>query len=254
MCNRVLEININDFKENILKVKELVGDNVDIMPIIKANAYGTYINKKLELINQFEIVGVATVEEGKEIRKLGFQNEIFILNQPTTEEIEDIILNDLIIGVSSEEFIKCISNLKNNFKVHIEIETGMGRTGILPNNIKQFIKNIGKNIKVEGIYTHLSSADSDEDYTKKQINIFKSIVDQIEEELGTIKYKHVSSSNGIVNFNDSYFNLVRPGMILYGYQTQENMYSKLDVKPIAKLKSKINFIKYVDARNQYRIF
>ena len=130
----------------------------------------------------------------------------------------------------------------------------MGRTGILPNNIKQFIKNIGKNIKVEGIYTHLSSADSDEDYTKKQINIFKSIVDQIEEELGTIKYKHVSSSNGIVNFNDSYFNLVRPGMILYGYQTQENMYSKLDVKPIAKLKSKINFIKYVDARNQYRIF
>lgn len=246
MSNKIMEIDVNQFKKNIEKIRQLVGTQVTIMPIVKANGYGTYINQKMELIKEFKIVGVATVEEGTFIRDLGFKNEIFILNQPTVDEIEEIIKNNLIIGISSIEFLKTLNDYKTKFKVHLEIETGMGRTGINPNNLQKFLDNIGDNVIIEGIYSHLSSADVDEKYTKKQVEIFKNVVEEIESKIGKIKYKHISNSNGIINYKDLYFNMVRPGLSIYGYKSNEKMYEKLDVKPIAKLKSRISFIKEVE--------
>ena len=76
----VMEISIDNFRYNIEQIKKRLNPNTTIMPIIKANAYGTYINTRLEVINEFEIVGVATVDEGVQIRKLGYQKDIFIFN------------------------------------------------------------------------------------------------------------------------------------------------------------------------------
>ena len=103
---RVLEIDTNEFKNNILKIQKYVGNEVTVMPIIKANGYGTYINKNIEVIKDFKIVGVANSDEGEALRKIGFQNEIFILNQPHESEIEKIIENDLSIGISSIKFVE----------------------------------------------------------------------------------------------------------------------------------------------------
>ncbi len=89
MNNTILEVNINKFLNNINRIKELA-PNKEIMPIIKANGYGTYINKRLEVINNFNIVAVAKIDEGIYLRKLGYKKEIFILNQPSILEIEEI--------------------------------------------------------------------------------------------------------------------------------------------------------------------
>ena len=75
-----MEVNVDNFKHNINEIKEMVGKDTSIMPVIKANCYGTYINKRLDVLNLFDIVGLATVDEGVEIRKLGFRKDIFILN------------------------------------------------------------------------------------------------------------------------------------------------------------------------------
>ena len=133
---RILEIDTREFKNNILKIQEYVENDVSIMPIIKANGYGTYINKKLELIKNFKIVGVANTDEGEFLRKIGYTNEIFVLNQPDKDEIEKIIKNDLTIGISEIEFVKILNNCSKEIKVHIEIDTGMGRTGIYQEKIK----------------------------------------------------------------------------------------------------------------------
>ena len=85
-----LEVNLKDFEYNINQIQNYVGKNVEIMPVIKANAYGTYINKRLEILNKFNIVAVATVDEGVELRNLGYEKEIFVLNQPFESEIEKI--------------------------------------------------------------------------------------------------------------------------------------------------------------------
>ena len=241
-----MEVDINNLLFNINSIKEKVGRNVKIMPVIKANGYGTYINYNLDILNLFDIVAVATVDEGVCIRKIGYDKEIFILNQPYIGEIEKIIKYKLVVGVSSYDFINELAKSNEEVIIHVEVGTGMGRTGVHPYKIEKFLKHIPKNVKVEGVYTHFSSADSDKEYTEKQLDSFKIAIDKAKKILGEIKYIHAAASNAILNFPDSYFNLVRPGMILYGYESCEGAYKKIKIKPIAKLKSRITFLKTVD--------
>lgn len=243
----VMEINISNFKYNIEQIKNKLGKNINMMPIIKANAYGTYINTRLDVINEFDIVGVAIVDEGVELRKLGYEKEIFVLNQAYEPELEKIVKYNLTVGVSSLDFINAIGKFDEEVKIHIEIGSGMGRTGIHPDHVKQYVNVIRKysNIKIEGIYTHLSVADTDEEYTGKQLSSFDKAVDVLKNEIGDIKYIHASASNGIVNYSNDKYNLVRPGIIMYGYKSAEDTLSKINLKPIAKLKSKITYLKDV---------
>lgn len=244
----ILEINLDNFEYNLNQIKNKLKPETKIMPVIKANAYGTYINKRLDILNKFDIVAVAIVDEGEDLRKLGYEKEIFVLNQPDINEIEKITKNNLTIGLSSMEFLKEVKKQNKDLRVHIEIETGMGRTGVTLEKIEEFIEEIKntKNIKVEGIYTHLSSADNDEEYTKKQLKIFSEAVEKITKKINTIKYIHSSASNGIVNYPEGQYNLVRAGMILYGYESGEGIKEKIDLKPVAKLKSKITYLKEVE--------
>ena len=241
----VLEVDLKAFKNNIEKIKKFLPEDVKIMPVIKANGYGTYINTRLEILNEFDIVALATVDEGVYIRKLGYEKEIFLLNQPYIDEIPKIIENDLISGISSDSFAKALGETGKEVKVHIEIGTGMGRTGINPKRVVEYVQNLKPNVKIEGIYTHLSSADIDDEYTKKQLESFKFAVDQIKDKVD-LKYIHSHASHAILNFGKSgVYNLVRPGIIMYGYPSDIETCKKIDLEPVAKFKSKITFLKTV---------
>jgi len=244
----VLEISKSDFKHNIAQIQNYVGENIEIMPVIKANAYGTYINKNLEMIKEFNMVAVAIVEEAVELRKIGFENEILVLNQPYIEDIEKIIKYDITVGVASKEFIEELGKCKQKVNIHLEVETGMGRTGINIKDLQYMVKAIKlfTNINIEGIYTHFSSADTDEEYTNQQIAKFKEAVNIIKKEIDTIKYIHSSASNGLLNFKDSECNIVRAGIIIYGYPASDTTLQKIDLRPVAKLKSKISFLKEIE--------
>ena len=241
----VLEVSLNNFLNNVEVIQKYVGNSKKIMPVIKANAYGTYINKRLDIINRFDIVAVALVEEAIELRELGYDKEIFVLNQPYVEEIDLIIDNNITIGISDISFLKELGSRKDNVKVHIEIDSGMGRTGVV--DLDSFILEIKKysNVLVEGIYTHLSSADEDFDYTEKQLSFFKECVLKAKDEF-SLKYIHSNASNGLLNFKDDICNLVRPGIILYGYESFSGVKDLIDIKPVCKFKSKITFLKEVE--------
>jgi alanine racemase len=240
----VMEVNIDDFFENIEQIKSFLKKDTKIMPVIKANAYGTYLNTRLDVLNEFDIVAVATVDEGLAVRKLGYEKEIFILNQPYVDEIPKIIENDLIVGISSDSFAEALGKTNKKIKVHIEIGTGMGRTGVHPNRAIEYLNKLKENIVVQGIYTHLSSADSDDEYTKKQLESFEKAVTEIKEKID-LKYIHAQASNAILNYQNYSFNLVRPGIIMYGYPSDEETCKKINLKPVCKLKSKVTFLKTV---------
>ena len=242
----VMEIDLEAFKYNVNQIQNYVGNDVKLMPVIKANGYGTYINKRIDIISEFDIVAVALVSEAVELRKLGFNKDILVLNQPSIYEIRDILDNDITIGISSNEFLNYLIENKISMKVHIEIETGMNRTGVNLNDLDDFINKIkNNNIVVQGVYSHLSSADYDKEYTEKQINTFETALNKVREKFDTIKYIHLSASNGILNFKNSHYNTVRPGIILYGYEPFEGMKEIINIKPICKLKTKITFLKDV---------
>ncbi len=243
----IMEVDLDAFQYNVEQIQKYVGKDVTIMPVIKANAYGTWINRCLDIIHQFKIVAVATVDEAVQLRNLGFKNEIFVLNQPYKDEIEKIVNYNITIGMSGNVFLEALGNSPNEVKVHLEIGTGMGRTGIHPERVKEYIERIKqyKNIKIEGIYTHLSSADCDKIYTEKQLESFERAIKTARSILENLKYIHASASNGILNFKNSHYNLVRPGIILYGYKAADDTLEKIQLKPVCKLKSKITLLKTV---------
>lgn len=238
----VMEVNLENFKYNIEQIKKLA-NNTKLMPVIKANGYGTHINKNLEIIKEFDIVAVAIVDEAIELRDLGYTGEIFVLNQPSIQEIDRIIDYKITVGICSLDFVR---NVNKKMKIHLEIETGMGRTGVSLEELENFILEVKKNenLEVEGIYSHLSSADFDEEYTQEQLYKFKEAKKIAEKSFKNIKYFHISASNGILKYKEGLYNLVRPGIIMYGYPSFDG--AKIDIKPIAKLKSKITFLKEVE--------
>lgn len=243
MSTTIMEVSIKSFNNNINEIKKYVS-NKKIIPVIKANAYGTYINKRLDVINNFDIVAVAKVSEAIELRELGYKKEIFLLNQPSILEIEDILKNDVTVGLSSLEFLNIVVEENFKIKIHLEIETGMNRTGIKIQDINKFVdilKN-NHNVHVDGVYTHFSSADLDQDYTNKQIELFKEAVNIIKNNF-SLTYIHSSASNGLLNYDDGVSNAVRPGIIMYGYESFNGVNKLISLEPVCKLKTIITFLK-----------
>ena len=241
-----MEIDIKNFKYNIESIKKYVGSKV-IAPVIKANAYGTYLNERIDILNMFEIVCVARIDEAIHIRSVGYKKEILIINQPSICDIDDIYKYDITFGISSFEFLDELLKTNKKYKVHLEIETGMNRTGIKSKDLNGFLDKLNSNIIVEGVYTHLSSADSDSDYTKMQLSIFSDCVNIIKEKYPNIKYIHSNASNGLLNYNNEITNMVRPGIIMYGYPSFDGVSRLIDIKPVCKLKTKVTFIKSVSS-------
>jgi len=246
-----LEIDRNALIHNIQTIKEYVGPNTDIMPIIKDTGYKTNFNSKIDILNEcnIKIVGVAIVDEAVELRQWGYDKEIFILNQIYEQDIALAAEYNITLGIGSVDFLKELGKYVNDtFKIHIEMDTGMGRTGIKLEELKEFINEARKynNIQIEGIYTHFSCSDCDIEFTKKQISLFDKAVNIAKEENVDLKYIHCCNSAGIIDFPEAHYNLVRPGIILYGYFPDDSLKTKIDLKPVIKLKSKISFLKEVE--------
>lgn len=253
MLKSYLEVNLKNIENNIIKIKNEVGERVTVAPVIKADAYGlgaTKLKKLLERQN-IKIVIVATIDEAIKLRNSGFNMAILLLNELLTYEVSKVVKYNLTVGLSDFEVAKKLNEeaTKSNKKVnvHLEIDTGMGRVGIKPENALDFMNKISyfNNIEVEGIYTHFSSADSSKEYTKMQIDLFKNTIDYLKKNGYEYKYIHSSASSGIINFKDVYFNMVRPGIITYGYMPDKSIKNTLNLVPSTKLISHIVFTKEV---------
>lgn len=254
MQKSYLEVNLNNFESNLEKIQNYVGNNVKLAPVIKANAYGIGTERLKDIIERknIDIVVVATLEEGIRLRDKGFKMQILLLNELLPYESVEAVKNDLTIGLSDIYVLNALNDIACKYnkkvKVHLEVDTGMGRVGIKPEDAISFCEKAKKlkNIELEGIYTHFAVADTDEDYTNEQIKIFNNVINNLENKNFKFKYIHSSASSGILNFKEAKFNMVRPGIIMYGYMPNDEMKNKLDLKPVTKLVSHIVFVKEIE--------
>lgn len=254
-----LEIDLDKLEYNLQQIKNCVGNNVELLPVIKANAYGLGAVALKDILerNGINYIAVAVLKEAKELRENNFNMNIILLNEILANEIPEIIKYRLTVGISSYEIAKKLNEESKNANiitnVHIKIDTGMGRVGFLASDEKSFdeicseIQKIQKleNINVEGIYTHLASPDADKEYTTKQIEIFDALMKKLDDKNIKIKYKHVLASTGITDYTYASYNMVRPGIIIYGHTSRGKIQTKLDLKPCTKLLSKVAYLKTV---------
>ena len=241
-----LYINRQNLKENIEYIRNKIG-NRKIIAMVKANAYGTgdtLVAQELQNMG-VDAFGVANIEEAKRIRQAGIKGMILVTCVVYTDELKEAIANDISMSISDIEELKYIDEeAKRQSKVaklHIKVDTGMTRLGFTPENVLAAIKEIEKyeNIELEGIYTHLSCADSDEEYTLDQIRIFRETVEDAKS-IADFKYIHILNSDGTEMYTDEpqIDTHVRVGISMYGYS--KNM------QPITKLTAPVIHINNID--------
>ena len=238
-----LEVNLKNIEFNLNQIENLTQKKA--IPVIKANAYGLgsievakYLSKK-----NFKLFAVANLQEALEIKNSGLDNKIFIMGNNDKDDLKLAIENGFSITISSWDDIKNLEKLKTSKEVliHIKIDTGMGRIGFSSEDSDGVIKYINKNKlgTIQGIYSHLSSADENEDeFTLEQINLFKKY-----EGMKDIPFIHILNSPGIFKYSKyTNTNYVRPGISMYGILLFDTPLKKL-LKPVFTLKSKIIYIK-----------
>ncbi|MDE6725621.1 MAG: alanine racemase, partial [Ruminiclostridium sp.] len=244
-----LYVDIGAIKFNYHQIKKAVGSNVEIMPMVKANAYGCGSDIIANVFRDSKFLAVADVKEAALIRRILPNANFLVIYQPFEGDIEELVSGNCIVSVSSLDFAeklnKGASKQNKKIRIHIEIDTGAGRLGVNVSECLSFAKKIQtfEHLIVEGVFMHYACADSfdevDLDFTKKQTLLFKKAVVDIESVIGKIPYKHACASAAIFNQNAAHFNMVRPGYMLYGYYPSATLHKKVLLKPALKFVSVI---------------
>lgn len=219
-----LEINSGAIKNNLKVIQQKIGENVKIMAVVKANAYGhgaPGIAKIAELWG-VDYFGVSAFYEAKELRDSGITKPILILGYTPAENYEDMVNYDVTTTVKNLDVVKALVTAARRrekvAKVWVKVDTGMHRLGLEPDQVLYFVKKLHDlpNLQVEGIFTHFADADGDIEFSKVQLERFKKVLEELEKEGINIPFKSASASAGIFNLPESHFNMVRTGLAMLG--------------------------------------
>lgn len=250
-----VEVDLDAFKWNISRIREHVEDRVDILLVVKADAYGHGAVRLSQMASEcgIKMLGVATLDEGRELRKAGVRLPVIILSPVLPQEMREVLENDLAVTASSVAFARAVSNAaREKGKVctmHVEIDTGMGRAGLPKDIAAESIKEMKRmeNLNIEGIFTHFPASDSDFDFTFDQISEFGEILRKLESDGIRFRYVHCANSAAVVNFPDSRFNMIRPGILAYGHYPSIDLREKIDVVPVMNFKSRLILVRSIEA-------
>ena len=224
------------------------------MAVVKADGYG-HGSVKVSLSalkGGADCLGVALPEEGEQLRKAGIEVPILVLGLIQPEEAYKVVDFRLDQTVCTLELAEALEQearkVSIQVNVHVKVDTGMGRIGVTPQDALSFVRRISrfKNLKLMGIFSHLSSADeADKTLAKKQIAIFESVVREIEASGIEIPKKHIANSAGVLDLPESYYDLVRPGIMIYGLYPSMDVSRSIKLKPAMTLITKVIYLKSV---------
>ncbi|MCX6989478.1 MAG: alanine racemase [Chlamydiae bacterium] len=247
-----IEIDLAQFKKNISLIKKFVFPAKFCLPV-KANAYGhglCPIGKAAEEVG-VDYLAVAHLKEGIELRNAGVTIPILVLGAIHEEQIDDLIHYDLEFTISSKfkaDLVASVCKQKGvQCKVHIEVDTGMQRTGVRPLTAVDLFSHLLSFgcFNIKGIYSHLATGDIPNDpHAEKQIEDFTSLVsgDPFE---GDPILKHLANSGGVLFYPNSHMDMVRPSLLCFGYKPENIPKELLEIKPCFSLKTKISYFKVV---------
>jgi alanine racemase len=264
------EINLEAIAHNVRELRRITKPDARLMAVVKANGYGHgAVEVALTALeNGAEILGAARIDEGIGLRKAGFDVPILIFGYTPPELAHQLLEFDLTQTVYSYQTAKALSRAAASYgrdiKVHLKMDTGMGRLGMLPargqrpfsetavfDEIVREVEAITRlpALEVEGVYTHFATADSsDKSYAKLQIERFMEILNQLRLAGLEPPVKHAANSAALIDMPETHLDMVRPGISIYGlYPSNEVNKSRVLLKPAMTLKARIIQLKKVPA-------
>ena len=250
------EVDLNRAAYNMRNIKS-IANKKEVIAVVKADAYGHGAVDLVEALleNGADRLAVAVITEAIELRNNNITEPIIILGYTPLEFSEGLAEYDIEQTVYNLEYAKGLSDIgiKHNkkVKIHIALDTGMGRIGFMPNEksieeVKEIYKLEG--LEIVGLFTHFSTADEiDKTYTKDQFEKIKNFNKRLLEEGIKIPLKHASNSGAIIDMPETFMDSVRAGIILYGYYPSDEVKKdNLKLKPVLTLKTKVSHVKELD--------
>ena len=254
------EIDLDALEWNYRLARERIGPHVRYLGVVKADAYGhgaIQIARKLETL-RCDYLAVSSLDEARELRRGGVKTPILILGHTPPEMTAELLRYDITQAVSAlakaEAFSAAAQELKGTLRVHIKVDTGMSRLGFLVGG-EHFLSGVEAidracalpGLEPEGIFTHFSSADSadpsDRAYTAEQFRLFAAVLDALEKRGRRFSLRHCANSGALERYPETYLDMVRPGIALYGAGEEARA---MGMRPVMSLKSCVSTIKIFD--------
>ncbi len=250
-----LEINLDALESNIKLLRNWIDPEVKILHTVKADAYGHGAVQVAQAAEKWvDMFGVATVDEALELQASGIRTPILVLSPILEKEIPRIVNAGFAVTLSSSSFARrlsrCASERSSCIDFHVEVDTGMGRTGMLPDEAKEVIEEAASlpGIHFSGLYTHFPVSDTDPTFSVEQVERFHAFIDDLKARGVDIPILHSANSGAIPAIPESHMQMVRPGLLLYGYFPSE-WKTPVSILPIMSWYSRLVQIRRIPAGN-----
>lgn len=247
-------------RSNLEAVRERVGSDRLVLAAVKANAYGhgaVPVALMMEATRAADWLGVATVSEGIELRKAGVKLPILKFTPSRgKKEVEAAVAHDLVLSVVDEASVTAIARVahelrRQRVKVHLKVDTGMRRVGVEPDEAPALAELVdeAKRLELEGVFSHLPISDhpAGDAFTRAQIARFDETVKAVERARGPVGIKHLANSGGVLGHPSSWFDMVRPGVMIYGNYPDPDSPRTVELVPALRFTSKVAFVKPIEA-------
>jgi alanine racemase len=251
-----VEIDLDAIAHNVAALKAHVGPTVEVMAVVKANAYGHGAVQVARVALESGASGLATgpVPEGIQLRRAGFSCPIWLMTYAVPEQVVEAVEHDLTVTVNTPEVARALSGravaLGRTVKVHVKVDTGMGRFGLLPEEVVPFVDQLAAlpGLDLEGIYTHFATADwADKTYTRQQFAIFREVLEAVELAGHHFRLRHAANSAATLDLPETHLDAVRPGIAIYGLMPSDEVKRVVPLRPALSLKSHVGRVRTLPA-------
>jgi alanine racemase len=248
------QVDVGAVRWNFRQARKKTGPRVKTLSVIKANAYGhgaTAVARFLEEEGS-DAFGVATVEEGMEIRHAGIRAPVVVLAGIYAGELEEVAQHHLTPVIGNLEMLHEIETaaVRHGYTLnfHLKVDTGMGRIGLLASQIESWLPQLRalKALRFEGVLSHFSQAESvNGEHTKKQLELFLNVIERLENTGCRPPLAHMANSAAVITLPASHLSMVRPGLMLYGLYPSPHMTADVELRPVLSWKTRILQVKRV---------
>ena len=248
------EVDLGTLAYNYHQLRQFASPSVKFLAVVKADAYGhgaIPVSKKLEELGA-DFLGVATVQEGAELRNAGIKKPILVLSGIYQEEAEDVLtyqLTPMVYRLEIAEILSAAAKKQGKkIPIHIKVDTGMGRIGVLAEEAAAFANRVRKfeNLDIEGVASHFSTADGgNSSFAEEQLQRFTRTLEEMKNVDIDPPYCHIANSAALVTLPAAHFTLVRPGIMLYGSYPSSSLKDKVPLRQVMSWKSLVANLKKV---------